>query len=178
MTIGGQGSGPKLSISERIALQNQVLRLAKEIAASKTPVHRDLAQRMLTDLCAELGIDPPTIAPAGERDPTLAAFWRAIGLLRMRGVETNHSLTDEVMAYNLPQLRREFAAAGMDVPIDGRLRELLRTSDDPHLVARKAVKSALTRKSVDCWVFAWAPRPVVTRAVTSGRRGTRARPRI
>lgn len=146
---------PALPASQRIAMQNQVLRLVKQLQASRHKVERQMMHDMLGGLCRELDLPTPALDRLGQHAPDdddlVDAFWTAIDELRGAGADIDHSRTPERAAFSLLELQRQFHAAGIGFPIDGRLRAALKASR--RFVGNLTVNSRILETSKHCWVF-------------------------
>lgn len=146
------------SVTSRVSLQNQTLRLAQKLQGTRNRVERRMMHQMLEGMCTELGIDTPALEELGHDAPQppdiLRSFWDAIETLKAREVEFDHSRVPHVMALNLKEIRQHFKDAGIRIEIDTTLRKALKQSDAPRFVADKTVNSRITEKAKNCWVFA------------------------
>lgn len=146
------------SVTSRVSLQNQTLRLAQKLQGTRNRVERRMMHQMLEGMCTELGIDTPALEELGHDAPQppdiLRSFWDAIETLKAREVEFDHSRAPHVIALNLKEIRQHFKDAGIRIEIDTTLRKALKQSDAPRFVADKTVNSRITEKAKNCWVFA------------------------
>lgn len=146
------------SVTSRVSLQNQTLRLAQKLKGTRNRVERRMMHQMLEDMCAELGIDTPALEELGHDAPQppdiLRSFWDAIETLKAMKVNFDHSRTPHVMALSLNEIRQHFKDAGIRIEIDAPLRKALKQSDAPRFAAQKPVNSRITEKAKNCWVFA------------------------
>lgn len=146
------------SVTSRVSLQNQTLRLAQKLQGTRNRVERRMMHQMLEGMCAELGIDTPALEELGHDAPQppdiLGSFWDAIETLKAMKVNFDHSRTPHVMALSLNEIRQHFKDAGIRIEIDAPLRKALKQSDAPRFAAQKPVNSRITEKAKNCWVFA------------------------
>ncbi len=146
---------PALPAGQRIAMQNQVLRLVKQLQASRHKVERQIMHEMLGGLCRDLGLSTPALDRLGQHAPDdddlVDAFWAAVDKLRNAGADFDHSRTPERIAFSLLELQRQFQAARIDLLIDGRLRTALKAS--ARFIGNLTVNSRLLETSKHCWVF-------------------------
>lgn len=146
------------SVTSRVSLQNQTLRLAQKLKGTRNRVERRMMHQMLEGMCAELGIDTPALEELGHDAPQppdiLRSFWDAIEMLKAMKVDFDHSRTPHVMALSLNEIRQHFKDAGIRIEIDAPLRKALKQSDAPRFAAQKPVNSRITEKAKNCWVFA------------------------
>jgi hypothetical protein len=158
--------------------------LTKLLAAIRAePDHggRVMLYGTLTDACERLGVPAPplagleatrTVLPRGRRtwadvsppNPELAeAFMRNVATLEGDRCRLNHSRNPRRVAYSLPQV---FAVAeARRITFPGSRRELSRALNaHPLFIGRMAVYSAVTGRTVKCWVFA-AAKPEAPKAL-------------
>ncbi|MGK2285083.1 phage antirepressor N-terminal domain-containing protein [Pedomonas sp. V897] len=149
------------SVSSRVSLQNQTLRLAQKLQVTRNRVERRMMHQMLEGMCAELGIDTPALEELGHDAPQppdiLRTFWDGIETLKARGVDFNHSRVSNLLALNLKEIRQHFKDAGIRVEIDAPMRKALKQSDAPRFIADKAVNSRIIGGAKSCWVFQIEP---------------------
>jgi hypothetical protein len=83
----------------------------------------------------------------------VAPFFEGLARLTAQGVQWNHSRRADQIAVNLKEVVAHFAANGVQVVMDTPLRSALKACPEPAFVGLRTVNSALTGKSVKCWVF-------------------------
>lgn len=146
------------SVTSRVSLQNQTLRLAQKLQVTRNRVERQMMHEMLEGMCTELGINTPALDQLGHDAPQppdiLRTFWNAIDTLKAREVDFDHSRAPHLMALNLKEIRQHFKDVGINIEIDTALRKALKQSDAPRFVDDKTVNSRITEKAKNCWVFA------------------------
>lgn len=149
------------SVTSRVSLQNQTLRLAQKLQVTRNRVERQMMHEMLEGMCTELGINTPALDQLGHDAPQppdiLRTFWDALETLKARGVEFNHSRVPHILAVSLVELRQHFKDAGIRIEIDTPMKKAIRQSEAPRFVADKTVNSRLTGGAKACWVFNLEP---------------------
>lgn len=166
----GGAKRPALGVNSLLSLQNQMLRLLKDIRAEACPAVRAALHGSLAAVCGALEVPAPTlddIAPAATEpaNPEAArAAWRLYELLD-GDATLNHSGASRTIAINLPELAARAAKEGLPLPPLNELRQALKLSEQPQFVGHKVVHSVRNRrrksgpKSVKCMVFAMRPSP-------------------
>jgi hypothetical protein len=181
---GRMDSGPTSasSMSARVILQNQSLRIAQKLRTTRNRVERRMMHEMLTGMCSELGITTPALDELGHDAPEapdiLLNFWGAVDVLRGRGFAIDHSRNPQMLALSLSEMSPMFEEVGIHIILDRTLRKALRLSEEPRYVSNKAVNSKITGTSKNCWVFevnpaAAAPEPYMPIAAPSTQRPKR-----
>jgi len=149
------------SVTSRVSLQNQTLRLTQKLQVTRNRVERQMMHQMLDSMCTELGIDTPALDQLGHDAPQppdiLRTFWDALETLKARGVKFNHSRVPHLLAISLVELRQHFRDAGIRIEIDTPMKNAIRQSDAPRFIANKTVNSSLTGGAKVCWVFSIQP---------------------
>ena len=90
-------------------------------------------------------------AQAGPDLELLSQFFAAAGYCMDRGLALNHARNPYTTSINLRQALAVFEAAGKAIANSRALRDALRAH--PGFVGLRAVNSAITGKTVKCWVF-------------------------
>lgn len=148
---GGYGQQTNLkSVTSRVALMNQALRLTGKLQVTRNRAERRMMHSFLEGMCLELGINTPPLDQLGHDAPEppdlVAAFWREVEDIQAQGTAINHAHSKDLMALRMVELRRHLSLA-----INKNLRDALKA--DPRFVANKTVNSAITGGAVKCWVF-------------------------
>lgn len=154
---GHYGRGP--SISQQLTAHGIRLRLLDKIETETHPEKRRAIHAQLDHASRLLGLETPAIEAIGHaaapdhESPLLEEFWEVVDNLERAGHVLNHARNPDVLALNLPQVRRAALDARLALPESLTLRRLLRACRDPRFVAVKAVNSAIESGTVKCWVF-------------------------
>lgn len=140
------------------------IKTSGQIIDMTDPAQRRFTYAILMQLCQEAGIVPPPLdqlgADAPDEHPDVVAFWAGVAVLLANGIKFDHSRDSSVLAINMPDIAKRFAAMGCDVKVTGRLKTALKTSKRPKFITTKNVNSALLKKAVPCWLFDRLPVPV------------------
>lgn len=148
-------------VSARIALQNQVLKLTRQLQKSYDREERRIVHAMVDGMCQDLGIATPALETLGRDAPEapdiLTGFWEAFDQVQAGGANLNHSRQPTLLAFSLKEVKVAFDRVGIDIPLDLPLRRALRSSKLPAFVAMKLVNSRILRAPKNCWVFQTQP---------------------
>ncbi len=156
----------ELSSSGLPTLRNQLvahnirLRLLDRLEAEHHPEKRLAIHQQLDHASRVLGLPTPDIAAIGYSiaSPTpnefAGQFWAAIHTLRTAGPEPiNHAIIKGYLSINLPQIRRLAQAMQLALPPPADMKRAMQSSTSPRFMGCRVVRSAITGKSVRCWVF-------------------------
>lgn len=114
---------------------------------------RHFLYAMLEAVAGEMGLTAPPITSMGRDAPQqpdiLTPFWARIDALLADQAKIDHSRNPNLLALNLVDLRKRHGMA-----IEADLRQALKLSLSPRFIALRAVCSALTGRTVKCWLFA------------------------
>jgi len=141
-----------------VSLQQQSLRLIKELKQENNKVLRRLLYAQLEDVCSKMGLETPALREMGadspEEPPVVARFWAAYTALEELDIELNHLHSHRVIAVNLKHILQLAEDNGIDMP---PRRELLRTlslSQNPRFLAgNQSINSVIRNRTAKCWLF-------------------------
>jgi len=153
-----RGIAPRraLPAGHQLAAHRLRARLLAQMGRSRSRAEQQALHEQLVQLSSELGLDCPPLADFAEPAPNarlLADFWAAVLALLGSGERLNHARNPALLALNLGEVSRAAEAAGRPLPARHMLAPALRQSTGPRFLACKAVNSALTGRTVKCWVF-------------------------
>jgi hypothetical protein len=149
--------------TDQLDTAQRMVGLVNAIRAERSPDVRDELHALLDQVCKGAGLRTPALAglpyqpPYGlPLDPAQAtAFWQVVDTLQAAGARLNHARDPARVAYSLPQVRAVAEAHGQALGIGTSLFRALRA--DRRFVAVQPVNSAVTGRTVKCWVFAAPP---------------------
>ena len=151
----GQSTG--LPTAQLVALQVQGWKIVDRLKAEKVPELRQDLYEQLRRVYADLGQTPPPLAAMGSENPPqplpATEFWAVYHALLAAGVKVNHSHNPRLIAINLKQFVQVAEAHGMSVAPGPLLKQALRESRAPLYVDDRTVNSAVTGRTIHCWVF-------------------------
>ena len=151
----GQATG--LPTAQLVALQVQGWKIVDRLKAEKVPELRQDLYEQLRRVYADLGQTPPPLAAMGSENPPqplpATEFWAVYHALLAAGVKVNHSHNPRLSAINLKQFVQVAEAHGMSVAPGPLLKQALRESRAPLYVDDRTVNSAVTGRTIHCWVF-------------------------
>ena len=151
----GQATG--LPTAQLVALQVQGWKIVDRIKAEKVPELRQDLYEQLRRVYADLGQTPPPLTAMGSESPPqpvpATEFWAVYHALLAAGVKVNHSHNPKLVAINLKQFAQVAEAHGMHVAPGPLLKQALRESRAPLYVDDRTVSSAVTGRTIHCWVF-------------------------
>ena len=151
----GQATG--LPTAQLVALQVQGWKIVDRLKAEKVPELRQDLYEQLRRVYADLGQTPPPLAAMGSENPPqplpATEFWAVYHALLAAGVKVNHSHNPRLIAINLKQFVQVAEAHGMSVAPGPLLKQALRESRAPLYVDDRTVNSAVTGRTIHCWVF-------------------------
>lgn len=154
-TMIGQATG--LPTAQLVALQVQGWKIVDRLKAEKVPELRQDLYEQLRRVYADLGQTPPPLAAMGSENPPqplpATEFWAVYHALLAAGVKVNHSHNPRLIAINLKQFVQVAEAHGMSVAPGPLLKQALRESRAPLYVDDRTVNSAVTGRTIHCWVF-------------------------
>ena len=154
-TMIGQATG--LPTAQLVALQVQGWKIVDRLKAEKVPELRQDLYEQLRRVYADLGQTPPPLAAMGSENPPqplpATEFWAVYHALLAAGVKVNHSHNPRLIAINLKQFAQVAEAHGMHVAPGPLLKQALRESRAPLYVDDRTVNSAVTGRTIHCWVF-------------------------
>ena len=154
-TMIGQATG--LPTAQLVALQVQGWKIVDRLKAEKVPELRQDLYEQLRRVYADLGQTPPPLTAMGSEAPpqpeAATEFWAVYHALLAAGVKVNHSRNPELIAINLKQFVQVAEAHGMSVAPGPLLKQALRESRAPLYVDDRTVNSAVTGRTIHCWVF-------------------------
>lgn len=148
-------------VSARIALQNQVLKLTRQLQNTYDRGERRIVHSMVDGMCQDLGIATPALDALGRDAPEvsdiLTGFWAALEQVQAAGATLDHSHKPTLLAFSPKEVQSAFEEAGINIPFDLPLRRALRASRLPAFVAVKTVNSRIFSGHKNCWVFQIQP---------------------
>lgn len=151
----GQATG--LPTAQLVALQVQGWKIVDRLKAEKVPELRQDLYEQLRRVYADLGQTPPPLTAMGSESPPqpvpATEFWAVYHALLAAGVKVNHSHNPKLVAINLKQFAQVAEAHGMHVAPGPLLKQALRESRAPLYVDDRTVSSAVTGRTIHCWVF-------------------------
>ena len=151
----GQATG--LPTAQLVALQVQGWKIVDRLKAEKVPELRQDLYEQLRRVYADLGQTPPPLTAMGSENPPqplpATEFWAVYHALLAAGVKVNHSHNPRLIAINLKQFVQVAEAHGMSVAPGPLLKQALRESRAPLYVDDRTVNSAVTGRTIHCWVF-------------------------
>ena len=151
----GQSTG--LPTAQLVALQVQGWKIVDRLKAEKVPELRQDLYEQLRRVYADLGQTPPPLTAMGSENPPqplpATEFWAVYHALLAAGVKVNHSRNPGLIAINLKQFVQVAEAHGMSVAPGPLLKQALRESRAPLYVDDRTVNSAVTGRTIHCWVF-------------------------
>ena len=151
----GQATG--LPTAQLVALQVQGWKIVDRLKAEKVPELRQDLYEQLRRVYADLGQTPPPLTAMGSESPPqpvpATEFWAVYHALLAAGVKVNHSHNPRLIAINLKQFVQVAEAHGMSVAPGPLLKQALRESRAPLYVDDRTVNSAVTGRTIHCWVF-------------------------
>ena len=154
-TMIGQATG--LPTAQLVALQVQGWKIVDRLKAEKVPELRQDLYEQLRRVYADLGQTPPPLTAMGSEAPpqpeAATEFWAVYHALLAAGVKVNHSHNPRLIAINLKQFVQVAEAHGMSVAPGPLLKQALRESRAPLYVDDRTVNSAVTGRTIHCWVF-------------------------
>ena len=154
-TMIGQATG--LPTAQLVALQVQGWKIVDRLKAEKVPELRQDLYEQLRRVYADLGQTPPPLTAMGSEAPPqpvpATEFWAVYHALLAAGVKVNHSHNPKLVAINLKQFAQVAEAHGMHVAPGPLLKQALRESRAPLYVDDRTVSSAVTGRTIHCWVF-------------------------
>ena len=154
-TMIGQATG--LPTTQLVALQVQGWKIVDRLKAEKVPELRQDLYEQLRRVYADLGQTPPPLTAMGSESPPqpvpATEFWAVYHALLAAGVKVNHSHNPKLVAINLKQFAQVAEAHGMHVAPGPLLKQALRESRAPLYVDDRTVSSAVTGRTIHCWVF-------------------------
>ena len=154
-TMIGQATG--LPTAQLVALQVQGWKIVDRLKAEKVPELRQDLYEQLRRVYADLGQTPPPLTAMGSEAPpqpeAATEFWAVYHALLAAGVKVNHSHNPKLVAINLKQFAQVAEAHGMHVAPGPLLKQALRESRAPLYVDDRTVSSAVTGRTIHCWVF-------------------------
>ena len=154
-TMIGQATG--LPTAQLVALQVQGWKIVDRLKAEKVPELRQDLYEQLRRVYADLGQTPPPLTAMGSESPPqpvpATEFWAVYHALLAAGVKVNHSHNPKLVAINLKQFAQVAEAHGMHVAPGPLLKQALRESRAPLYVDDRTVSSAVTGRTIHCWVF-------------------------
>ena len=154
-TMIGQATG--LPTAQLVALQVQGWKIVDRLKAEKVPELRQDLYEQLRRVYADLGQTPPPLTAMGSENPPqplpATEFWAVYHALLAAGVKVNHSHNPRLIAINLKQFVQVAEAHGMSVAPGPLLKQALRESRAPLYVDDRTVNSAVTGRTIHCWVF-------------------------
>lgn len=136
------------------------LRLLDVLEREHHPEKRLAIHQQLEHASRMLGLPTPDIAAIGYSiaAPTpnefAGQFWAAIHTLRTAGPEPiNHAIIKGYLSINLPQIRRLAQSMQIALPPPADMKRAMQSSTSPRFMGCRVVRSAITGKSVRCWLF-------------------------
>jgi hypothetical protein len=148
-------------VSARIALQNQVLKLTRQLQKTYDRGERRIVHSMVDGMCQDLGIATPALDTLGRDAPEvpdiLTGFWAALEQVQAAGAILDHSHKPTLLAFSPKEVQTAFEETGINIPFDLPLRRALRASRVPAFVAVKTVNSRIFSGHKNCWVFQIQP---------------------
>lgn len=147
------------TIGQQLTAHGIRIKLLDKLEAETHPEKRVALHAQLDHASQILGLSTPAIETIGQNadpdheSPILEEFWELFEHLQHAGYTLNHARDKELIAINLPQVRKAAAEEKLALPDMLMLRRLLRACFSPRFVALKAVNSAITADTVKCWVF-------------------------
>lgn len=157
----GQATRPELRttpdrLTQTLKASDKAAALIGQIRAATDEEARQVLYVGLVECCKTLGTPAPTLKslrPLVPQDPpAVAQFWTVVNALTaVHQVELNHSRRAGLVALALKQVSD--AASKNGLLIDERIRQVLRNSTSRPFVGVRTVNSAITGKSIKCWLF-------------------------
>lgn len=157
----GQATRPGLRTSpdrltQILKASDKAAALIGQIRAATDEEARRVLYMGLVECCKTLGTPAPTfenLRPLVPQDPpAVAQFWAVVDTLTgVHQVELNHARRAGLVALALKQVSD--AASTNGLLIEERIRHVLRHSASRPFVGVRTVNSAITGKSIKCWLF-------------------------
>lgn len=157
----GQATRPGLRttsdrLTQTLKASDKAAALIGQIRAATDEEARRVLYMGLVECCQTLGTPAPTLEslrPLVPQDPpAVAQFWAVVdALTAVHQVELNHARRAGLVALALRQVND--AASTNGLLIDERIRQVLRHSASRPFVGVRTVNSAITGKSIKCWLF-------------------------
>lgn len=151
---------PSGAATARIAAIRQAAEIAEQLQRTPVGPVRTFLADGLREICDAIGMACPPIALLPDIEPTPAerieALLAGLATLEQRGVRYNHlGGGNRRIALNLPRLARLFARHDIDVAVDDRLRDALRTGTRHWTCRLQTVPSRLSlrRRPTLCHVL-------------------------
>ena len=146
--------------STQIAAHRLRLRLIDMLEREHHPEKRLAIHQQLEHASRMLGLPTPALAAIGYTIATptpnefAGQFWAVVQKIRAAGAEQiNHAYPRGNLAINLPQIRRLAQAMDLALPPAPYMKQAMRSSTSPRFIDYRVVRSAISGKSVRCWVF-------------------------
>ena len=164
----GQATRPGLKgadrLSQVIKAGDRAAALVKQIRHEQDPNTRQYLYNVLQECSQVLGMNTPaldSLTPLLPQDPpAVVQFWQVVQALEtVHQVELNHARRAGLVALALKQVMDAAHAHGLSV--DEWVRQALRHSASRPFVGVRTVNSAITGKSVKCWVFQETPQALL-----------------
>lgn len=166
----GQATRPDLRttgpdrLTQTLKASGKAAALIGQIRATTDDEARRVLYTGLVECCQTLRTHAPTLEslrPLMPQDPpTVAQFWAVVdALTAVHQVELNHARRAGLVALALKQVSD--AASTNGLLIDERIRQVLRHSASRPFVGVRTVNSAITGKSIKCWLFQDTPQALL-----------------
>ena len=151
-------------LTQTLKASDKAAALIGQIRAAADDEARRVLYMGLVECCQTLGTHAPTLEslrPLVPQDPpAVAQFWAVVdALAAVHQVELNHARRAGLVALALKQVSDAAQANGL--LIDERVRQVLRHSASRPFVGVRTVNSAITGKSVKCWLFQETPQALL-----------------
>lgn len=151
-------------LTQTLKASDKAAALIGQIRAATDDEARRVLYMGLVECCQTLGTHAPTLEslrPLVPQDPpAVAQFWAVVdALAAVHQVELNHARRAGLVALALKQVSDAAQANGL--LIDERVRQVLRHSASRPFVGVRTVNSAITGKSVKCWLFQETPQALL-----------------
>lgn len=146
---------PGVTLRAPSASVSEFLRVSNALKVERNRTIRAQLWSRLDQITDAWGL-APTARAIGYDEPDysdlLAIFWTAIQGLEEVGIQVNHSRRNDLIALNMPEIRRHLAELGSSVEIDRKMMKALRACPSPRFVAEKPV-NCRDGQYRSCWVF-------------------------
>lgn len=146
-----------LSVTERLRVHRARHAVLDKLEATTHAIKRQALYEELTELSGLLGYTAPDLTSVGSTEPDepacITELWDAITELQHLNVATNHARDSELIAINLPEVARLANEHKIPLSPTPELRRKILMSRYARYLKNTCVNSALTNKSVKCYVF-------------------------
>ncbi|MCC4621840.1 KilA-N domain-containing protein [Xanthomonas cassavae CFBP 4642] len=157
LVTASSGSAGRAPAAATAALHQARMQAVARLYRARHPAEQVALHAQATQLSLALDLPRPALPAAvvalQNGQETLARFWLAVDAGLSAGQLQNHARRNDVLAFNLPQVRQYAARSGIALPESTALTGALRSC--PRLLhVNRAYNSPAIGRAVKCWVFA------------------------